>query len=72
MHLIRVISGHKWENRYRNFYFAIHISILGRFNRANKKKSVIYTLKELTTISMTLKSQKLYKIVIDPKLNIIV
>ena len=32
------------ENRYRKFFFAIHISTLRRFNRANKKKSVIYTL----------------------------
>ena len=27
-----------------NFFFAILISTLGRFNRANKNKSVIYTL----------------------------
>ena len=33
------------ENRYRKFLFAIHISILRRFNWANKKNSVIYTLR---------------------------
>ena len=33
------------EYRYRNFFVAIHISTLRRFNRTNKKKSVIYTLK---------------------------
>ena len=33
------------ENRYRKFFFAIHISTLRRFNRANRKKSGIYTLK---------------------------
>ena len=32
------------ENRYGKNFFAILISTLGRFNRANKKKSVIYTL----------------------------
>ena len=33
------------ENRYRKIFFATLISTLGRFNRANKKISVIYTLK---------------------------
>ena len=33
------------ENCYRIFFFATLISTLGRFNRANKKKSVIYTLR---------------------------
>ena len=33
------------ENRYRQIFFAILISTLGRFNRANKNKSVIYTLR---------------------------
>ena len=33
------------ENRYGKIFFATLISTLGRFNRANKKKSVIYTLK---------------------------
>ena len=32
------------ENRYRKNFFATLISTLGRFNRANKKKSVIYSL----------------------------
>ena len=32
------------ENRYRKKFFATLISTLGRFNRANNKKSVIYTL----------------------------
>ena len=32
------------ENRYRKKFFATFISTLGRFNRANRKKSVIYTL----------------------------
>ena len=36
------------ENRYRKNCFATLISALGRFNRANKKKSVIYTLKLLS------------------------
>ena len=35
------------ENRYRKFFFAIHISTSRRFNRANEKiKSVIYTLNQ--------------------------
>ena len=29
-----------------DFFFPIHISTLRRFNRANKKKSFIYTLKQ--------------------------
>ena len=33
------------ENCYRKIFFATLISTLGRFNRANKKKSVIYTLR---------------------------
>ena len=33
------------ENRNRKNFFATLISTLGRFNRANKKNSVIYTLK---------------------------
>ena len=33
------------ENRYRKRFFATLISTLGRFNRANKKKSVVYTLR---------------------------
>ena len=32
------------ENRYGKNFFAVLISTLGRFDRANKKKSVIYTL----------------------------
>ena len=34
----------KGINRYGKNFFATLISTLGRFNRANKKKSVIYTL----------------------------
>ena len=37
------------ENRYRKIFFATLISTLGRFNRANKKKSVIYTEKFIGT-----------------------
>ena len=33
------------ENRYGKNFFAVLISTLGRFDRANKKKSVIHTLK---------------------------
>ena len=33
------------EDRYQNNFFATLISTLGRFNRANKKNSVIYTLR---------------------------
>ena len=32
------------KHRYPNFFFAILSSTLGRFNRTNKKKSVMYTL----------------------------
>ena len=32
------------ESRYGKNFFAVLISTLGRFDRANKKKSVIYTL----------------------------
>ena len=32
------------ENHYRKIFFAVLISTLGRFDGANKKKSVIYTL----------------------------
>ena len=35
------------ENRYWKFFFATLISTLGRFNRANKKKSVMCTLRSL-------------------------
>ena len=42
MHLVHQNTGK--ENRYGKNFFAILISTLGRFNRANKKKSVIYTL----------------------------
>ena len=34
------------ENRYGKNFFAELISTLGRFDRANKKKSVIYTSKQ--------------------------
>ena len=33
------------KHHYPKIFFAILISTLGRFNRANKKKSVIYTLR---------------------------
>ena len=36
------------ENRYGKNFFATLISTLGRFNRANKKNPVIYTLREST------------------------
>ena len=32
------------ENRYGKNFFAVLISTLGRFDRANKEKSVMYTL----------------------------
>ena len=38
------------ENRYRKKFFATLISTLGRFNRANKTKSVIYTLRTFAPI----------------------
>ena len=37
-------------------FFAVLISTLGRFDRANKKKSVIYTLSELVILSLPLPS----------------
>ena len=42
------------ENCYRKFFFAIHISTLRRFNRANKK-NLSYTLLRLQCLQFTLR-----------------
>ena len=44
------------ENGYGKNFFATLISTLGKFNRANKKKSAIYTLKDQHRVFYNLKS----------------
>ena len=58
-------SKHGKENRYGKNFFAVLISTLGRFDRANKQKSVIYILNvgELIrglTLARNLKKQCMY------------
>ena len=45
------------ENRYGKNFFAILISTLGRFDGANQKKSVIYTLRFSSPVQKQFPSQ---------------